>query len=199
VVLSLPLSREHGTLATDSTAPMIEQDLTFSDDGSGVKFGPNSVLAYPNSGNVKGEAGTISLDVNPEWAGADEGDFSLMNMRTPNDPSDLMRLYKNGKYLRFIFADNTGQERDVGVDISGWEPGQPHNVQLTWGDATTSMYVDRQLAGQNSYEGTFDPRGVPMYIGSDVPQAPATGAGGTISNVQVLGKALTLDEIAGGK
>jgi concanavalin A-like lectin/glucanase superfamily protein len=198
-LLSLPLSREHGTLALDSTAPMIEQDITYSDDGSGVKFGPSSVLAYPNSGNVRGDGGTISLDINPEWNGGDDGDFSLMNLRTPNDPSDLMRLYKNGRYLRFIFADDTGQERDVGVDISNWQAGQPHNVQVTWGDASNALYVDRQLAGQNTYEGTFDPRGVPMYIGSDVPQAPSTGAGGTISNVQVLGKPLTPADIASGK
>jgi hypothetical protein len=157
------------------------------------------VLAYPNAGNVRGDAGTISLDINPDWNGEDTGDFSLMNLRTPNDPSDLMRLYKNGKYLRFIFADDTGQERDVGVDISGWQAGQPHNLQVTWGDNSTALYIDRQLAGQNGFDGTFDPRGVPLYIGSDVPQAPATPAGGTISNFEVLGKARTPAEIASGK
>jgi hypothetical protein len=196
VLLSVPLSRDHGTLALDSTPPLVEQDLSFADDGDGVKFGPTSVLAYPNAGNLRGDAGTLSLDINPEWDGSDDGDFSLINVRTADDPTNVMRVFKNGKYMRFLFADDTGQERGISVDISNWDAGDAHNVAVTWGNSTMSLYLDGRLAGQDNYDGRFDPRGVPMYIGSDVPQAPPTGAGGVISDLQVRRRALTRDEIA---
>lgn len=196
VVLSVPLTREHGTVAEDATPPLAEQDLTFADDGVGVKFTPDSVLAFPNAGNVKGDAGTMMLDIKPDWAGADEGDYSLVNVRTANDPRNLLRVFKNGKYLRYIYADSSGEEREVGYDMSDWEAGEDHSVAVSWGDAATTLYVDGQLIGQNTFSTPLEILpGTPMYLGSDVPEAGAKGAGGTISNFLVFGRALSPDEI----
>lgn len=197
VVFQVPLNRQQGTLATDSTAPITEQNVTYPEKGDGVRFGPDSILAFPNAGNLRGDAGTLSLDIRPEWDGDAEGDYSLVNVRTPDDPSNMLRVYKNGAYLRYIFSDDTGQERDVGVDISEWEAGDRHSVTVTWGDSSTALYVDRRLVGQNTYDGRLQiPFGTPLYVGSDVPQAPPTGAGGVISNLRVYGKALGGDVIA---
>lgn len=197
VVLSVPLNREFGTIAEDATAPVIEQDLQLADDGVGVKFDKDSVLAFPNAGNITGDSGSITFEFVPEWEGGEVGDYSFVNVRNPNDPANLLRIYKNGRYLRFLFADSSGRERNVGFDMMGWEPGEPHRVTATWGDNETRMYVDNRLAGRNTYNDPFEIRpGTPMYVGSDVPQAPPTGAGATISNIQVFGRALGQDEVS---
>jgi hypothetical protein len=197
VVLSVPLNREHGTSAEDTTPPLVEADLQFSEDGEGVEFGKSSVLAFPDAGNLRGDAGTMMLEIEPTWAGAEDGDYSLINVRNANDPSNLLRVLKNGKYLRYIFADASGEEVGVSYDISDWQPGEKHTVAVNWGDAATALYVDNQLIGQNTYQGPFGiPPGTPLYLGSDIPEAGATGAGATISNFQVFGRPLTPEEIA---
>ncbi len=197
VVLSLPLDSKAGTVAEDGTTPLVEQDLSYDDEGKGVRFKPQSVLAFPDAGNLRGDAGTISLDLQPTWNGADEGDFSLVNIRTPNEPDNLLRIYKNGKYMRFVFAANTGEETGISVPIDEWAAGERHTVTATWGDELTTFYIDHVLAGQNSYSGQLQIRpGTPLYLGSDVPQAPPTGASATIANFQVYGRALSQEEIA---
>ncbi len=196
VMLSVPLDSASGTLAEDSTAPVVEEDIKFADDGVGVKFDANSTLAFPDAGNVRGDAGSFTFDIEPEWNGGDEGDHSLVNIRTPNQPDNLLRLFKNGRYLRFIFADESGQERDISVPIDSWNAGERRTITATWGDALTSLYINDELVGTNTYEGQLQIRpGTPLYLGSDVPQAPATGANATISNFFVFGRALGRDEI----
>ncbi len=196
VMLSVPLDSASGTLAEDSTAPVVEEDLKFAEDGVGVKFDANSTLAFPDAGNVRGDAGSFTFDIEPEWNGGDEGDHSLVNIRTPNQPDNLLRLFKNGRYLRFIFADESGQERDISVPIDSWNAGERRTITATWGDALTSLYINDELVGTNTYEGQLQIRpGTPLYLGSDVPQAPATGANATISNFFVFGRALGRDEI----
>lgn len=195
VVLSVPLNRETGVVAADATAPIAEQDLEFADDG--VRFEPESVLAFPDAGNIRGDAGTLQLDVQPEWNGGEEGDFSLVNVRTPNDPRNLLRLFKNGRYLRFMFADNTGVERDISATIDDWDAGEIRTITATWGEGRTALYLNGRLVGQNNYDGPLEIHaGTPLYLGSDVPEAGAKGARGVISNFQVFGRALQGAEIA---
>jgi hypothetical protein len=197
VVLSAPLDRDSGTVADDGTSPLVEQDLEFGEDGVGVKFDAGSVLAFPDAGNVRGDAGSLTLEFQPEWSGAEKGDYSLVNVRTPNDPNNSLRLFKNGRYLRFLFADNTGQERNIGYDMINWEPGEAHTVTATWEQGVTSLYIDNRLVGTNYYDGQLEIRpGTPLYLGSDVPEAPLSGAGATISNFRVYGRALSNDEVA---
>lgn len=197
VVLSAPLDREAGTVANDDTPPLVENDLQFAEDGVGVKFEDGSVLAFPDAGNVRGDAGSLTMEFQPEWSGAEKGDYSLVNVRTPNDPSNSLRLFKNGRYLRFLFSDNTGRERNIGYDMINWQPGEQHTVTATWEQGVTSLYVDNQLVGTNYYEGQLEVRpGTPMYVGSDVPEAPPSGANATISNFRVYGRALSSDEVA---
>ncbi|MGD9762680.1 MAG: LamG domain-containing protein [Candidatus Binatia bacterium] len=198
VVLSVPLSRERGTLAEDDTPPVAEHNLELAEDGSGMRFDRSSVLAFPNAGNLRGEAGTVMLDITPDWHGGEDGDYSLVTVRNANDPANLLRVFKNGTYLRFILADGSGEEREVGMNIAEWQPGERHSVAVTWGDAATAMYVDDQVVGQNTYTGNVEfPSGTPLYLGSDVPEAGLKGAGGIISNFRAFGRVLTPEEIAG--
>ena len=184
-------------MASDSTPPLVQQNLTFPEDEDGARFAADSVLAFPDAAHLRGEGGTLSLEIEPDWDGNDPGDFSLLNVRNPNDPNNMLRVYKNGRFLRYIFADNTAQEREIGFDMSDWESGERHEVAVTWGDSTTVLYVDGRAVGRNSYGGSLEiPSGTPMYIGSDIPEAPPSGAGGVISDLRVYGKALNGRQIA---
>jgi hypothetical protein len=197
VVLSVPLNQQFGTDATQGARPIVEQDLQFADDGEGVKFDTESVLAFPDAGNVQNSAGTITFEFEPDWEGGEAGDYNFVNVRTPNDPRNLLRVFKNGRYLRFLFADETGRERNIGFDMADWQPGERHRVTATWGDNQTALYVDDQLAGTNTYEGELNiPPGTPLYLGSDVPQAAPSGAGAIISNFEVFGRSLQRNEVA---
>lgn len=197
VVLSAPLNRESGTDTVHGPPPVVEQDLQFADNGDGVKFDVNSVLAFPDAGNAKNEAGTITFEFEPDWEGGEAGDYNFVNVRTPNDPRNLLRVFKNGRYLRFLFADNTGRERNIGYDMVDFQPGERHRVTASWGDNQTYLYVDNQLVGTNTYDGQLEiPPGTPLYVGSDVPQAAPSGAGSTLYNLEVYGRALAQNEVA---
>jgi hypothetical protein len=197
VVFDAPLDRDAGTVANDDTAPLVEHELEFSEDGVGLKFEPGSVLAFPNAGNVRGDAGSMTLEFEPEWSGAEKGDYSLVNVRTPNDPTNSIRVFKNGRYLRALVSDNAGQERNIGFDMVDWEPNVRHTFTLTWEQGAMSMYVDNRLVGTNYLENPIEiPPGTPLYLGSDVPEAPLTGANATISNFRIYGRALSGDEVA---
>ena len=197
VVFSAPLNKEVGADATQGPPPLVEQDLDASHEGDGIKFTKDSVLAFPDAGNVQNDAGTITFEFEPDWQGGDEGDYNFVNVRTPNDPRNLLRVYKNGRYLRFLFADDTGRERNIGYDMVDMEPGGRHRVTATYDNGQTALYVDNQLVGTNTYEGQFQiPPGTPLYVGSDVPQAAPSGAGATMANFQIYGRALAIDEVS---
>lgn len=197
VVFEAPLDRQTGTVANNDTPPLVEHDLEFAENGVGVKFEPGSVLAFPDAGNVRGDAGSLTLEFEPEWSGAEKGDYALVNVRTPNDPSNSLRLFKNGRYLRLLVADSNGQERNIGVDMVDWEPGVRRVVTATWEEGALSLYVDNSLVGTNYLDGPLEiPPGTPLYLGSDVPEAPLSGANATISNFRIYGRALSSDEVA---
>ncbi|MBI1815491.1 MAG: LamG domain-containing protein [Deltaproteobacteria bacterium] len=169
-------------------------------DGQGTKFSEDAQFTVPNAGGLTGEAGTISFKIQPDWSGAEETDASLAQLRTPNEWDNRLQITKNGQYLRFLLADDTGHESGAGIPIR-WQPGEEHTVTATWGeDPTTgqklaSLYVDGRLAGQSPYYGNFIPPNGPLYIGSDHPGG-GPGARGTMSDFQAYNRALSLAEIA---
>lgn len=189
VVLSVasPEDTEKAEQATDVDAPPSGEE--------GIVLTPDSVLAFPDAGNVRGDAGTISLDIQPNWAGGDESNNSLAQILNPNQWANTFQLVKNGRYLRFILRDNTGAERDISVPIEAWVPGEQHNVTVTWGDAATTMYIDGRVVGQNTYPGQFEIRpGTPMHLGSAY--ANYKGFDGVIGKATVFGHAQSADEVA---
>lgn len=161
----------------------------------GIVLTPDSKLVFPDAGNVRGDAGTISLDVVPNWAGSDESNNSLVQIVNPNQWSNAFLLVKNGRYLRFVFRDNTGAERDISVPIDAWTPGDRHNVTVTWGDAATAMYIDGRMVGQNTYPGQLEIRpGTPMHLGSAFENFRGFDGG---IKAEVFGRAKNADEVAG--
>ena len=195
LLLSLPLDGK--VVTSDNTAPSLSEDLKVDDNG--VKFTDTSELVFPADGHVNGAAGTIQFDIQPDWAGSDQTNNSLLQIRNEHQWEDRLQLVKNYNSLRFVFVDNTGQERNVNVYIDNWQAGQPHQVAATWGDALLSLYVDGQLVGTNTYPGQLEiAPGTPIHVGSDFLGASYSGASGTISNLKVYGRALGADEVIGG-
>ena len=120
-----------------------------------------------------------------------------MNLRTPNAFANRLQITKNGRYLRLLMADNTGNESGSSMLISDWQAGQSHLVTATWGQALNSLYVDGQLVSSQTYQGDLEiPPGTPMYIGSDY-AGGIPGARGSLSNFEVYNRPLTQDEVAG--
>jgi hypothetical protein len=167
----------------------------YGDDG--IELTPNSVLAFPDAGNVNGDAGTISVDFTNNWAGADESNNTLVQIREPNQWNDRFELVRNGKYLRFIITDNTGVERDISYNVDSWAPGERHQVTPTWGNGEMQLYVDGSLVGSNTYPGTLEIRaGTPMNLGSEF--AGYSGFNGVIHSTTVYGSKKTADQIGNG-
>jgi hypothetical protein len=163
----------------------------------GIELSPNSVLAFPDAGNVNGDAGTISVDFTNNWAGADESNNTLVQIREPNQWNDRFELVRNGKYLRFIITDNTGVERDISYSVDSWAPGERHQVTPTWGNGEMQLYVDGHLVGSNTYPGTLEIRaGTPMNLGSEF--AGYSGFNGIIHSATVYGSKKTSDQIGSG-
>lgn len=193
LVLSIPF--DNSTLPDKGEPPVTEEGVAF--DGHGATFSTDSQLAIPDTGNLGDAAtGTISFCLRPQWSGDQPTDASLVNLRT-GAFANRVQIAKNGQYLRFLLADNTGHESGAGVSIYNWEPGETHLVTATWGQASSSLYVDGQLVGSQSYQGEIQiPPGTPMYIGSDIPGGNP-GAGGTLSDFLVYNRPLSQDEIGG--
>ncbi len=168
--------------STDDSAQAAEKrDIDEPEDGDpGIKFTEGSQLKFPDAGNANGDAGTISFDIEPQWKGSDKTDNSLVTIKDEHGFANRLELVKNGRYLRFIVADNE-READISVPIDNWEPGERHSITASWGEARTSLYIDGQLAGSNTYSGTFDiAPGTPLYLGSDYRSSSYGGANATI-------------------
>lgn len=167
----------------DDIAPQAGQgeDVKNPDDGGdGLKITDRGRIEFPNAGNA-GEAGTISFQVKPEWSGADQSDNALVQIRGEHQWNNRLELVKNGEFLRFIVTDDTGKETDISTRISNWQPGEQHDVRASWGEGTTTLYIDGQVAGQNSYPGTVHfSDGTPMFLGADWRGSNYAGANATL-------------------
>jgi len=165
------------------------------EDGVGLEVGEDSVLTFPNAGNVNADHGSIALDITPSWAGSDPTDNSFMQLRTQHEWNNRMQLVKNGPFLRFILTDDTGREADISYRIDHWEPGETYKVTATYGEGQTNLYVNGQRVGSNQYEGQFQiPPGTPLYLASDLPGGSYKGANARVK-ARVYNRALAADEI----
>jgi hypothetical protein len=176
-------------------APVVEQGITFNSEGA--HFATDAQFVVPDAGGLTGEAGSITFCAQPEWSGTDQGDAYFASLVNQNVWDNRVHITKNGTYLRFLMADNTGQETNNGVNIGSWQAGERHLVTATWGDALASLYVDGQMVSQQTYPGQLElPAGTPLYVGSGFPGTTA-GAQASLSNLQLYNRALPAEEVAG--
>jgi hypothetical protein len=193
LLLSVPLK---GAIDTESGIPPISAEgLNVGQDGA-VQFGDDAMVQFQADGNINGEAGTIGFDITPNWAGGDPTNQSFVQVLSGDNVwENRLSLVKNYNNLRFILVDDSGVERNVGLEINDWAAGERHRVTATWGDALMSLYVDGRLVGQNTYEGSLKVSpGGPIYLGYNR-GGVYSGPGGALSDFKIYGRTLDQSEL----
>jgi len=167
---------EGAELPDNAILDLKNQDDVVEQDGQGdgitegeegwLDFSEDAQLTFPNG--ASGKAGTISLDIVPNWNGADVTDNSLLQIREPHKWENRIQMVKNGQFLRFIVTDSTGHEADISYKISHWEQGDTHRVTASWEDGVTTLWVDGKQVGSNNYPGPLHlKKTAPIHAGSD--------------------------------
>jgi hypothetical protein len=173
-----------------------QTDGLVSGDGQ-VEFPEEAQFSFPAGSNVNSEAGTISFEVRPQWAGADETDNSFVQIRHEHVWENTLSIVKNNGALRFIIHDSFGVESNVNIPITDWSAGEPRQVTATWDGGGMALYVDGALVGQTPLNNPLNfTDSTPIHIGSDFPGSAYVGAGGWISDFTVYGRALGGEEIS---
>jgi hypothetical protein len=156
--------------------------------GCVVGCGEKTVNGPPgdNSSNASSAAGTITFWILPPWAGDTVSDVILVHLGG-GDFENHATFFKNGRYLRFLFADDSGYEAGGSVDVSGWKPADRHLITGTWGDGVTILYIDGVPVVTQDYAGklVLGPN-PPLYV------APSSN----ISEFEIYHRALTPEEVA---
>lgn len=165
-----------------------DQNVEQADNGDGIKITDDGNIKFPN--NVNPDAATISFKIEPQWAGSDQTDNALVELRGEHEWANRLELVKNGEFLRFILTDNTGVEHDISARITDWQAGDPHDIQASYGDGKTSLYIDGRLAGTTQYSGTLQfPDGIPLHVGGDYPGSNYAGANSTFHDLTITNSA----------
>jgi len=177
----------------DATADSIN-GVEESDDGEWLDFAENAQLTFPNGANE--QTGTISMDIVPNWNGADITDNSLLQIREAHQWDNRVQMVKNGQFLRFIVTDNTGHESDISYKIDSWESGDAHRVTASWDNGKTILYVDGKQVGSNTYPGQLQfKKTVPIHAGSDFASGAYNGLDGK-AKVKLFNDARTPNDIS---
>lgn len=169
----------------DTEPAVVRKGINDDSDDEGLIFTKDTVLAFPEGGSASLETGRIKGSITPNWSGTDEGNNSIFTWRAPHEWSNRIELVRNGRYLRFILADNLGREADISVPIDSWIPGESHDFEATWEDQKIRLYIDGVIAGENTYH-EFRPPSANMYVGSDHPGSSYSGFDGTLK-IKVTG------------
>ena len=138
-------------------------------------------VCFEEPNPLRGDAGTISFEIQPEWAGSDSLDYPIASLRTPNK-FGLVSVLKSGSYLRFLISDDTGQETNIGLNIGSWTPGESHTVTASWGP-TLSLEIDGQLVGSVPSSGIEFTPGACLVIGQV--SGSATSATATVRHFKL--------------
>jgi len=164
-----------------------EQDIEKPDDGDdGLKISEQGRIEFPDGGGVNGEAGEISFKIKPEWAGSDQTDNALVQLRQEHEWNNRLELVKNGEFLRFILTPSSGQEADISMRISNWQVDEVHDIKARWKDGIIELVVDNQVVGRQPYTGQFQPKtNAPLFVGADHRGSNYAGAKATFYNFQV--------------
>lgn len=191
--LAVPFNGDGTSLG--AMVPMVDEHVDYNLD-EGAYFPPEARFAYADAGNVKNNAGTIAFWIKPNWDGTDPRNASLVQYHT-EDWSNRINIFKNGIYLRYIFTDNTGNETNLGIDMSreGWVAGDWHHLAFSWGDSLLTLYSDGMQRAQGTYLGELDvPSGTALWVGSDAPGGNP-GADATLQDFVVEDRAMDPSEI----
>lgn len=191
-LLSLPLrggvDPDTGAAPTKSTGLVV--------NGGDVEFTEDAELTVPAGGHVNGRAGSIVLEIQPNWSGAEETANSLLQIRNQEGNANALQIVKERNALRFIIRDDQGLETSINAYIDHWQANETHRVTVTWGEALMKLYLDGVMVGENTVSNSLRWQDTtPIHIGSDFPGAAFAGANGKIRELQIYGRTLDPDEI----
>lgn len=192
VLLSIPLK---GSVDPEQGGGPTQADGVVV-DGDAVLFTDQAQYTLPAGGHVDGSMGTISFDIQPNWAGGDETNNSLLQIRDEHTWENNLQIVKNYDALRFIIIDSQGFETNVNVYITDWQANQRRGLTVTWGEALMTMYLDGQQVGQATLPNDVHfSDATPIHVGSDFPGSQYSGANARISNLTIYGRTLGAGEI----
>jgi hypothetical protein len=170
-------------------------DGLVSGDGR-VEFPDDAQLSFPAGENVNSEAGTIAFELRHNWDGADQTNNSLVQIRNEHVWENTLAIVKNYDALRYIIIDSAGVERNVNIPIGDWVAGETQIIAATWDTSRMRLYVNGELMGETPLPNPLSfGSTTPMHIGSDFIGTAYVGAGGSISDFTVYGRALGGEEI----
>jgi hypothetical protein len=98
VLLRIPFN---GSVDAEIGGGAIQSDGLVT-DGDQVEFPENAQYSFPLGKNVNSDEGTIAFDINPNWAGSDPTNNSLVQIRDENVWENALSIVKNYSALRFI-------------------------------------------------------------------------------------------------
>jgi hypothetical protein len=157
-----------------------------ADTEDGLEIGADGRIEFPDGGGVNGESGEISFRIKPNWAGSDQTDNALVQLRQEHEWNNRLELVKNGEFLRFILTDNTGKEVDISSRITNWQALEEHEITARWNNGVTELLIDGQVAGRGQYPGQFEPPPqAPLYVGADWRGSNYGGLDGKVYGFQV--------------
>ena len=132
------------------------------------------------------EGGSVSLVVQSGWERGNQDDATLVQL------GDGLRVAKNVDVLRLETADGGP---DIGIPITGWNPGEWHHVAATWKGNDVALYLDGELVGRHTGDVPLDlPPETTLLVGSDdAGRRPV--ARGLIGRVAVRRGALGDDQV----
>jgi len=148
-------------------------------------------LSYASSGNISGNAGSISMWIKPPFASTDTADVRYLLWSTGSTTGDLGIWYNNTNGFR------------MGVRNSGWQFASKTltfsantwiHLVGTWNNTSgTQIYVNGQAG--TAYSGTWTPGSMAssFYVGSS--QVPDGWANGLFSDLTIFNTALTAAQV----
>jgi hypothetical protein len=195
---ALSVSFDGSALTANQTAPIVAQGLEFDPQLSAARFPTGAALAYPDSGGINLEEGTITFWVRTEWDPRDPSvaiDGKTLAELATGTWENRLGIHMGPRFVSFLITTSDGVEHGTGSPIA-WAQGEWHNITTTWGQALMSLYIDADLKNQNTYDGTLQiPPETPLYVAST--KTPRTDQGTVwMRNWQVFQRALAADEIA---
>jgi hypothetical protein len=197
LVLSVPLEGTVEAQGSDnpSMPPAAQQDLVVDPNNKAVEFQSNSLLAFPAAGVVLPEGGTISLEIEPNWNGADQGDNSFVQVAGNDVEQGPLSIRRRGKFLRVEWMDQDGLPQGTSISIGDWKAGEPHTVTAAWGEGVMSVYVDGKQSRAIVYQGEVQvPADAMLYLGSRTGEQIG-GANARLRNLRVYDRPLAPQEV----
>jgi hypothetical protein len=191
----LSISFNNSLTAANGTEPIIARGIEFDSESGAVRLRPDARLAYPDSGGIDPEQGTVAFWVRIEFDPTLPLDGkTLADLRT-DTWENRFQLRMGPSRLSFILTGSDGVEEIVSSPLA-WEAGEWHHVAATWGEALMSLYVDGAVREQRTYAGIVEiPQDALLYVGST--RTKNNEGTASLRDWLVFPLALAPDEVAG--